>query len=113
MNDELDLSIGSEVGAGDAVFVLGHQRLTFAGIVFRVQKELRVDDVAGQREDVEGPMDEVIPLPRDVEAADLAIAARLVFNWTGRETRETLLAIIPEICIEFQLASSSFASPSE
>lgn len=80
MNDEFRLTIGAEVRVDDAVFVFGDERLAFAGVVFRVQNELGVDHVARQREDVERPMDEVVPLPGDVQAADFAITARLVFN---------------------------------
>lgn len=84
VNDELRLSICSEVRAVDALLVLGDQHLSIVGILLGVQDELRVDDVARQWKDVEWPMYQVIPFAGDVQAANFTVAARLVLNWRKR-----------------------------
>lgn len=81
MNDELDLSISPEIRVENALLVFGDERLALIGIVLRVQDELGADHIARQRKDIERSMNEVIPLPGDVQTANFTIAARLVFNW--------------------------------
>lgn len=85
MNNEFRLPIGSEIRIHYAVLVFGDEWLPFIGILFRVQDKLRVDNVARQREDIERPVNQMVPVPGDVQAADLAVAAGLVLNWR-RET---------------------------
>lgn len=121
VNDELRLPIGSEVGVVDALLVLGHQHLTVVGIVLGVQDELRVDNVARQRKDVERPMYQVIPFARNVQTANFTIASRLVFNYRaereiqpseiGYANRQEMCNPQKKKCIECQRRSRQVHSP--
>lgn len=46
----------------------------------RVENESGIDDLTRQRENVQWSMNEVVPIPGDIQAAQLVIAARLVFD---------------------------------
>lgn len=56
VNYEFYLAIWSKVRVENAVFVFCDQRLALVRVIFRVQNELRVDDVPRQRENIERPM---------------------------------------------------------
>lgn len=78
MNDELCRACRTEIRSLDALAIVGPYQLALLAILHRVQNEAGVDDVARERKDVEGPVDEMVPVARDVQAADVAEAARLV-----------------------------------
>lgn len=46
-------------------------------VLASVEHKLGVDDFSRQREHVEGSVDEVVPVPGDVETAELIVAASL------------------------------------
>lgn len=50
------------------------------GILICVEDESGVDDLARQREYIEGSMNEVVPAPGDIQAAQLIVAARLILD---------------------------------
>lgn len=52
----------------------------FIGVLIRVEEEPGIDGLPRQRENVERPMNDVIPVPGDVQAAQLVVAARLILN---------------------------------
>jgi hypothetical protein len=80
MNNEFRRPVCSKIGVYDRFFVFGHQQLPVARVLFRVENEARVDDIPRQRKDIEGPVNQMIPLARDVQASDFAVTSRLVFN---------------------------------
>ena len=49
------------------------------GVVPGVQDELGVDDIPGEWENVERPVDDMVPVPGDVQAAQLVVAPSLFF----------------------------------
>lgn len=101
MNDEFGLPIGSEVGVDDAFLVFSHQRLSFVGIVFSVQDEFCVDDIAREWKHVERSMNQMIPITSDVQAANFSVATGLVFNWKEK-FRKCLKTIKAVKCVDMQ-----------
>lgn len=74
------------------------------GILIRIEDEPGVDDLSGQRENVEGSMDQVVPAPGDVQAAQLFVASRLVLDWKIIISRNVIFFTC--ILLEFHPASA-------
>lgn len=51
------------------------------GILICIEDESGIDDVSRQWENVEGPVNKMVPAPGDVQAAQFVIAARLVLDY--------------------------------
>lgn len=47
----------------------------------RIQDKSGVDDLSGQREHVERPVNEMIPVSGDVQTSQFVVAPRFVFDW--------------------------------
>lgn len=77
--DQCGRAFRAKVRFRNRVAVGGHNHLRLARILLRVQQKARVDDAARQWEHVERPVDEVVPVARYVQAADLTEASGLVF----------------------------------
>lgn len=57
------------------------KQLPLNGILPSVQNEFGVNDFPRQWEDIEGPVDEVVPVAGHIEAPELIVAPCLVLNW--------------------------------
>lgn len=47
----------------------------------RIQDKSGVDDLSGQREHVERPVNEMIPVSGDIQTSQFVVASRFVFDW--------------------------------
>lgn len=79
MYDQCGRALGTEIRFHNRVAVGGHNHLRFARVFLRVQQKTGVDHTARERKHVERPMDEMIPVARDVQAANFAKASGFVF----------------------------------
>lgn len=72
MDDELSTTCRTEIRRLNAAGIVGTDDLAFLRIFRCVQYESSIYHIAGERKDVERPMNQVVPVPGDVQTANVS-----------------------------------------